>query len=68
MSTLGLFALGVAVSAITFLALGLLIAGAILDGRDERARKTAEGAQAAPAVSLAPAPVIRMPNREGEAA
>ena len=65
MSALALFALGVAVSAVAFTALALLVAGAILDGRDERARATAEAA--APAVPLRPTTVIPMPTR-GEAA
>jgi hypothetical protein len=68
MSALALFALGVAVSTITFAALALLVAGAILDGRDERARRAGE---AAPAASPDPvrraAAVIPLPTK-GEAA
>lgn len=41
MSSLALFALGAGVSLIVFAALALLVTGAILDGRDERARRTA---------------------------
>jgi hypothetical protein len=68
MSALALFALGVAVSTITFTALALLVAGAILDGRDERARRAEETAPAATPVPLQrAAAVIPLPTK-GEAA
>ena len=40
MSTAGLFAVGVVVTLIVGSALGLLVWGIVLDGRDEKRRKT----------------------------
>lgn len=42
MSTVGLFALGVVVTLIVGAGLALLVLGAVLDGRDEAQRKSAE--------------------------
>jgi hypothetical protein len=60
MSTVGLFALGVVVTLIVGAGLALLVLGAVLDGRDEAQRKSAETA-GMPALqrstSLAPATV-----------
>jgi hypothetical protein len=63
MNSLALFAAGFAVSVVVFAALGLLVLGAVLDGRDERARREAADASLRPV-----APVIPIPSREGEAA
>jgi hypothetical protein len=63
MSSLALFAAGLAVSVVVFAALGLLVLGAILDGRDERARKEAASASLRPVAQVVP-----IPKREGEAA
>jgi hypothetical protein len=69
MSTLGLFAVGFAVSVVVFTALALLVAGVVLDGRDERARKEAAAAAAATATPLRPATsIVPIPTTEGEAA
>ena len=78
MSDLALFALGAGVSLLTFAALALLVVGAVLDGRDEQARRG--GATAAPADAGAPfalppalatptnGQIVPFPAREGEAA
>lgn len=42
MSTVGLFALGMVVTLIVGAGLALLVLGAVLDGRDEAQRKSAE--------------------------
>jgi hypothetical protein len=69
MSTLGLFAVGLAVSVVVFVALALLVAGAVLDGRDERARREAEAAAAASVTPLRPTvSIVSVPTTEGEAA
>jgi hypothetical protein len=69
MSTLALFAVGLAVSVVVFAALALLLAGAVLDGRDERARREAEAAAAASVTPLRPAAsIVPVPTTEGEAA
>ncbi|HEX2411263.1 MAG TPA: hypothetical protein VHJ39_08855 [Solirubrobacteraceae bacterium] len=60
MSTVGLFALGVVVTLIVGAGLALLVLGAVLDGRDEAQRKSAETAGMPalhPSTSLAPATV-----------
>jgi hypothetical protein len=67
MSGLALFATGFAVSVLVFAALGLLVLGAILDGRDERERREAEAAGAASVTPLRQAQVVP-PNTQGEAA
>jgi hypothetical protein len=61
MSQIALFALGAGVSLIAFTALALLVVGAVLDGRDERARR--DRASDPVAGQLVP-----FPTREGEAA
>ena len=63
MSSLALFGAGFAVSVVVFAALGLLVLGAILDGRDERERREAASASLRPV-----ARVIPIPSTEGEAA
>lgn len=69
MSTLALFAVGLAVSVVVFAALALLVAGAVLDGRDDRARREAEAAAADSAAPLRPAAsIVPFPTTEGEAA
>ena len=45
MSAVGLFAMGLVVTLIVSVALGLLVYGAILDGRDEAGRKAEENLQ-----------------------
>lgn len=42
MSTLGLFIVGTLVTLLVTASMGLLVWGAILDGRDEKARREAE--------------------------
>jgi hypothetical protein len=66
-SALALFAVGFVVSVVVFVALGLLLLGAILDGRDERARKEAEAAGAASVTQLRQTQVVPT-NTQGEAA
>jgi hypothetical protein len=77
MSDVALFALGAGVSLLAFAALALLVAGAVLDGRDERARRDAAGVSVdagAPFAlpnTLGPAVagrVVPFPTKEGEAA
>jgi hypothetical protein len=49
-SAVGLFAMGVVVTLIVGAALGLLVYGAILDGRDEAGRKAEEELQPTPRI------------------
>jgi hypothetical protein len=48
MSNLALFAVGVVVTAIVALGLGLLVYGAILDGRDEAERRALDNERVVP--------------------
>jgi hypothetical protein len=48
MSNLGLFVVGTLVTLLVTASMGLLFWGAILDGRDEKARREAERERAAP--------------------
>ena len=50
MSAVGLFAIGVVVTLIVGAALGLLVYGAILDGRDAAERKADEALRQSPRV------------------
>ncbi len=50
MSAVGLFAMGLVVTLIVSVALGLLVYGAILDGRDEAGRKAEENLQPPPRI------------------
>jgi hypothetical protein len=68
MSALALFAVGFAVSVVVFAALGLLILGAVLDGRDERDRKREELATTASVSAIRPGPRPIPTNGQGEAA
>ena len=55
MSTIGLFAIGTVVTLIAAFALGLCLWGAVLDGRDEHDRRTADEGERNP---LHPASVL----------
>jgi hypothetical protein len=59
MSSLALFAVGTAVTLLVVSALALLVWGAILDGRDERARRAAEDGALEPLPETEPEAPVR---------
>jgi hypothetical protein len=76
MSNIALFALGTGVTSIVVAALALLVWGAVLDGRDERASRAArrvptpvpETPFALPRAAGITARVVPLPPKKGEAA